>query len=180
MTEKIILNSSDDAAKFVEGISGWVDSRGFFFGKDERSARYSGCTHTACEECGEPAPKAYIKCDKCREKKAIEIYAKRETTEWYEDRPVWSGYVDKYFNSSDEIHDHCGEHGIEPSALRLVLCEPVFLSKINDDFWADDLPEDSDGELPEEIFKAVQELNELLEKHGPVSWVPGKLAVVVE
>ena len=53
--EKTILFTSDEAAKYTDGISGWVSRDGFFWGKDERAARYHGCTHVLCEDCGNPA-----------------------------------------------------------------------------------------------------------------------------
>jgi hypothetical protein len=66
--EKMILDTSDEAAKFVTGISGWVSRDGHFCGNDERIARYIGSTHKLCE-CGNIVEKMWIKCDRCRARK---------------------------------------------------------------------------------------------------------------
>ena len=55
---EMILNTSDEAAHFVTGLSGWVSRHGHFYGNDERLARYDGCTHTVCE-CGKPCEKGW-------------------------------------------------------------------------------------------------------------------------
>ena len=85
---KIILYDSDEAAKFVTGISGWVDRRGVFFGDSHDSedvARYSGCTHRCCS-CGNVMEKYHTKCAVCREREATERYKKREKKDWDESR----------------------------------------------------------------------------------------------
>lgn len=182
MKEKqIILDTSDEAAKFVENISGWVDSKGFFFGKDECAARYSGCTHRACELCGELAEKIYIHCNSCREKRQIELYTKREREEWLGDKPVYSLTANKYFNSWDEVYDYVDIDWPEDvdrdlNKLRLVICEPVFLTPISGDHWEDCMPDDDDR-FPESVSKAIEEFNKVLLEAGPVSYVPGKFAV---
>ena len=96
---EIILDTSEKAAKFVENISGWVDCNGRFFGNSKNSesaARYSGCTHQACNDCGEPAEKMYTVCPPCREKRDVERYAQRELEEWDEKVPVYSPVADRF------------------------------------------------------------------------------------
>ena len=58
-----LLYNDEKSARFVEGIKGWVDKDGRFFGNDklsEHMARYSSCTHIVCG-CGEIMPKGWTK-----------------------------------------------------------------------------------------------------------------------
>lgn len=172
----IILDTSGEAAKFVENISGWVSRDGLFFGKDERAARYKGSTHRVCE-CGKPAEKIYTHCASCREKRAIERHNNRERVEWDGETPIYSDSADRYFYSIEEVDDYLYDTDTTRDDLRLLLCEPVFLSRIDDDRWCDDLPEE--GALPDEVKAALDNLNEVLLSVGPVSWKPGKKAVAL-
>lgn len=179
-TAKVILNTSPEAAQFVENISGWVSRTGLFFGKDERAARYAGCTHVACEDCGEPTDKGRTVCDECREKRLAARYEVRERAVWDEKGMLYSEVADRFFQSWDEVADYMEEENertLDPVSLRLVICEPVYLSPVDEDRWSDDLPED--GELPDEVARALEELNEALRAAGPVSWMPGKKAAMV-
>lgn len=173
----IVLDTSEEAAKFVENISGWVSRDGLFYGKNERAARYAGCTHRACDDCGKPAEKMYTVCSDCREKRDVERYARRERVEWDETTPIYSTTVDRYFYSVGEAEDYIYDTETTKEDLRLVLCEPVFLQRIDDDRWIDDLPED--GELSDEVKSALDNLNAALVASGPVSWAPGNKAVVL-
>ena len=176
-----ILNTSEEAAKFVENISGWVSRKGMFFGNNKNSemfARYDGCTHMACEDCGEPTRKMYTVCESCRDKRASLFYAKRERAEWDEKAPVYSEVADRYFYSWDEVNDYIEDNQPEKvDELRLIICDPVFLRPIDEDYWCDSLPED--GEMPDEVSVAINNLNNLLKSVGPISYLPGKKAVLL-
>lgn len=74
MSDKQVLETSDEAATFVTGIEGWVDGNGRFWGKDERAARWNGCTHIICPGCKKETSKNYIYCPECREKSAAAQY----------------------------------------------------------------------------------------------------------
>lgn len=109
---EVILDTSPEAAKFVENISGWVSRDGLFFGKNEDAARYQGCSHRACSECGSPAPKGYTACSSCREKKAEARYEKLERAEWDEKGALYSEVAD-YMEEENE-------QTLAPVSLRLV------------------------------------------------------------
>lgn len=176
---KVILNTDPEAAKFVENISGWVSSDGLFFGKDERAARYHGCTHTKCDDCEGPAPKGWQVCDACKEKRAVDRYKKRTQDVWDEKGMLYSDVADRYFASWEEVADYMEEENertLDPVVLRLVICEPVYLPLVDEDRWADDLPEY--GELSDDVVAAIAELNTALREAGPVSWRPGKIAAL--
>ena len=67
--KKVIMFDSDEAAQYKTNLSGWVSRDNHFFGEDEHMARYVGCTHRKCEDCGEPTEKGWLVCDNCREKR---------------------------------------------------------------------------------------------------------------
>ena len=178
--EKIILAESDEAAKFVTGISGWVDRHGKFHGKSEEMARYYGSTHKKCVECKEAIIRiGYRFCANCQEKKDIERYSKLERKDWDGVAYLYSDRDDVYFADYQELHDYIDEREIEDiDSLRLIICEPVYLSHINSDYWSDDLPDDTD--LPESVLSALETFNASLKDAGPVSWSPSKYAAIIE
>lgn len=177
--EKIILAESDEAAKFVTGISGWVDRHGKFHGKSEEMARYYGSTHKKCKECKEAIIRiGYSFCANCHEKKDIERYNKLEKKVWDGESYLYSDRAGVYFSDYQELRDYIDEREIEGiDSLRSVICEPVYLSHINSDYWSDDLPEDT--ELPESVLLALEKFNQVLKDAGVVSWVPGKYAAII-
>ena len=178
--EKIILAESDEAAKFVTGISGWVDRHGNFHGKSEEMARYYSSTHKKCEECKAAIiMRGYRYCADCREKKDIERYSKLEKKVWDGEVYLYSDRDDIYLADYQELHDYIYEREIENvDSLRLIICEPEHLRELDADYWADDLPEDA--ELPESVWSAIDALNASLKDAGIVSWHPGKFAAIID
>ena len=177
MKKEQILYSSDKAAKYVKNIEGWVDSNGLFFGKKgEQSARYSGCTHRDCEDCGQPAEKWCLVCPRCKETRDTKRYAEREQKEWDGETPLYSESHDRFLFYPDDVYDFI--HDVEPLNQRLVICNPVHLSHVDSDHWCDELCED--GELPADVEEALDELNKLITASAPVSWTPGKYAAIVK
>jgi len=189
MTEKQVLYNSDEAAYYKTDISGWVSGRGYFFGdkKDsEHMARYDGCTHVECKYCGEPARKPYTACEVCLEDQRIKRYFKRELVEYDGKSMLYSETLDKYFHDLDDvfdyIYDEYGENGVTDKDLCLLLCEPVFLRHLDEDYWYDCFPTDGDYEyeLPSEVLEAIENLNKVLSDVPPPSWTPGSKRISIE
>ncbi|MFA7253782.1 MAG: hypothetical protein WC107_04460 [Patescibacteria group bacterium] len=178
--EKIILAESDEAAKFVTGLSGWVDKNGVFWGQLEEMARYASATHKRCEDCKEAIiRRSYRYCVDCIEKKDIERYSKLERKVWDGESYLHSDRDDVYFADYDQLNDYIDEHQIENiDSLRLIICEPEHLRELDADYWADDLPEDT--ELPDSVLSALETFNASLKDAGVVSWYPGKYAAIIE
>lgn len=175
-TEKQIIYDDENAARFVKNICGWVDINNRFFGNNpdsENMARFSSCTHKKCE-CGNLMSKNWTKCDECRTKAEIERYNKLPFKE-YDGSLVYSHLVEEYFNDSCEIEDYCYDEGIDSKELRLVFCKPNKLNQISSDYWEDILPEDSEGELPEVLQEALDNLNKVISELPPVSYSPDKI-----
>lgn len=162
----IVLFDSAEAATYRTGLSGWVNRDGHFFGDGEdaeASARYAGCTHKACASCGEPAPKAYIHCDTCRQKASDARYQAMPVGEWDGEAQLYSEVTERFYPDPEEALEDADDP-------KLILCVPVYARRLDDEFFADLMPEDAD--LPEELARAIEVFNVAVA--GVVlSWEPG-------
>lgn len=177
MTDKKIIFYESEEAASLKTVTGWVSSDGRFFGDDERIARWNGCTHKTCA-CGRPMTKHWIICDECRAAKDLEKFLAMP------ERVAGAGLVysnasDTYFNDIDDAIDHAADEGISLHEMQLIICEPVRMKQIDEDYWADDLAEDfTINDSDPVIAEKLDELNELIESRKPVlSWFPGKYRV---
>lgn len=184
MTDKIIIDTSDEAAK-PHTIDGWISSRGIFF-KDEDMARFDGCTHRACRDCGEPVKKSWLICDKCRHEADQAQFDALPKDRWDGHSMIYSESAERYFRGPDDALDYLESEreegdtsGLE--SLRLVICDPQYLSEIDpNDHYVDVIPED--GDLPNWVENAFRILNATIREHrgDPVCWYPGKKALLIE
>jgi len=174
--KKMILQDSPEAAS-IQTVTGWVSRLGHFFGSGpdaERMARFDGCTHKKCEQCGEVTPvRSY--CRPCSDKREIEKYEKMERVAWSGIGALYSQALDRYF-FGDEIYQYLEDEGVSPESLRLIICVPTYATGIDpNDHYYDDLAED--GEDPAEVQAAFDELNaRLRESKEILSWSPGRYA----
>ena len=174
--EEQILNTSDKAAKIKIGISGWVDRTGGFWGDDERGARWAGCTHLLCPDCGNAMPKTYTVCARCREERRAKRHRNRNSLPWDGITPLYSDAFDEYFFSWDEVLEYLDDIEYPEEAvndLQLLICEPIYLEEISEHYFTEDLPENNE-ELPEKVQAALDKLNKAIEDEGPISWEPGE------
>jgi len=176
METKQVMYDSPEAARFVEGIKGWVDINNRFFGdnKDsEHMARFSSCTHRLCD-CGNIMERGYSKCRFCINNANIERYNALPFREWDGVTPVYSETQDTYFFNEQEIIDYCEDEEILPERLRLVLCKPNNFSHIDYEQWQDIMPDDVD-ELPKKLLDGIEALNKIIDELPPASYSPGKI-----
>jgi hypothetical protein len=174
----VIPYDSPEAAS-IQTVTGWVSRDGFFYGKEERSARYSGCTHRPCDECGELTEKSWTKCRSCIAKAELERFARLERASWDGEQMLYSEAHDRYFSNPDEVREYAEEEDedggkLDITAMRIVLCKPQRLHRVDTSYWEDALPEDVD--LPGDVEAALELLNEAISEAGPVSWLPGNKA----
>lgn len=143
----------------------------------------SACTkdmiasHDDCLDCKKEFEKPYSssrRCFECEYKFRLAKYMKKPFKEWNGQGFVYSEIVEQYFNGSDEIDDYINDLDKDdiPGSLRLVICKPNTAGTIDGDWWSDSLPED--GEMPEEMVKAIDEFNKKLIAIGTLSWSPGE------
>jgi hypothetical protein len=172
---EIILSESPEAAK-LETVTGWVSRRGFFYGKDERLARYDGSTHRPCSECGELIEKNGY-CRPCHAKKEIAKFEAMPRKKWDGVGMLYSDAEDRYFYGMDDVDDYCDSEEVKPEALRLIICEPTYAGEVDAaEFYENDLPEE--GDVPRELQEAFDELNEFIRESKIIlSWHPGKFAL---
>jgi hypothetical protein len=173
MTEVILFDSPEAAQPWTQ--EGWKSRDGYFYA-DERAARYSGCTHRPCEECGAPTPKMYVYCDSCRETRDVARYEAMPEAPWDGNQMVYSETLDRYFSDPDEAEDWLDDEGQNLASLRLVLCEPCRVGLLDIDYLCDELPED--GEAPDEVLEAMDAFNAAT-KDIILSWYPGKTRLQV-
>jgi hypothetical protein len=174
-TKQIVLFGSNEAAQFKTGISGWVSRNGNFYGKDERAARYDGCTHRPCKDCGAPTEKGWLVCEKCRAIRDAVRYNAMPKVVWGEVGMIYSSVADKYFSSWGEVEDYCEDEVTQIDKLRLVICKGQTLPLLSDDYGCDELAED--GELPDVVIEAIEKFNQVIKSVGMVSWYPDNKAV---
>lgn len=165
----MITYDSPEAAKLVT-VELWKASNGNLYSSEE-AARYSSCTHRKCQNCDNLTENIYTHCPECREKLEKERYFAREIRIWDEETPLYSEANDSYFfPKNHDLEDYLDGQSIEDA--RFLICDPIFLSQIDYDYWTDDLAEDQ--ELDDDVINAVNDLNEVLDNKPPVSWMPGK------
>jgi hypothetical protein len=175
MTEKkIIMRDSDEAAS-IKTVTGWVSSDGRWWGDDERTARYAGCTHERCA-CGEVIEKSRMKCNACRRKEDREKFEKLEKVVW-DGQPLVTDDDDHYFFTIEDLLDYCADIGMQPQDLQLRICKPQYGREIGDDYFCDELAED--GEVPDSVHEAMGILNKAIKDAGPLSWFPSKYAAII-
>lgn len=177
MEPKVIMFDSPEAAE-LKTVTGWVSADGLFFGKDERPARYSGCTHRSCENCVNIVEKGRIRCRSCEEVRRAEKWAKLPIEKYDGETPLCIFDGDEFFFDSGAVMDHVHEEHSDGREIRLAKCKPGYLHQLDYDNWCDDLPED--GELPDAVATAMESLNEAIKAAGPVCWWEDAIAIDAE
>lgn len=172
--QKVIMYDSPEAATYRTDIKGWVSAGGIFCGDGEigeQRARYRGATHTICQ-CGAVIRnRSYIKCEDCRWLALREAYNKLPYKE-YDGSPVCTIDWDKYFFSEEEILDYLEDQ--EENEIDLLFCEGKSWTLVSPDFWSDDFPENSDGEMPKRMSEALDNLNTVIKGLPPAHYTAGK------
>jgi len=173
--EPIVLFDSPEAAQF-KTVGVWVSRHGRPC-SDERCARYDGCTHYVCEECGQPYPKTSY-CIPCHDKMRRAIFDAMPKMPWDTTTPLVIFNTDIYFFDVGDLLDYCADNEVPPESLPLVLCVPKETPELDpDDFFWDVLGEG--GDVPGEIVKAAEAFNAAVQAAGPLSWCEGTEAAIV-
>jgi hypothetical protein len=180
--ETVVMYDSPEAATLVE-MKGWKSRLGHFYPGDnpssEHGARWSGCTHQTCV-CGNIYEHGRVRCNSCQAKIDCEKYYALPIANWDGITPTCDDERDKYFWTKEELMDEmywqleeAKKRGEEPE-MHVVIAEPHYLHQLDGSEWSDDLPDEGDGELPDEVGAAIDALNAVLKEQGPSCWYPGK------
>jgi hypothetical protein len=172
--EKIVMFDSDEAAS-RQSVMGWVSRGGFFHGDcggSEAAARYAGCTHKSCPDCGAVIRKDEMACGPCKERRRRKRYEGLEKREWDGVTPIAIYLSDAYFWEEQELVDHCYDEQVDPAEMLLVLCEPIPARKLDAAEWLE-------GCMPDDVLEAAQAFNEAVEAAMPLSWRPTAVAAVL-
>lgn len=184
-TKDIILVG--DAEKLIEQVKldAWkVNDQKYFVNKDKAIEYVT--THKKCE-CGELMDKYRIKCHKCQSEmwseQSHDRYLKMPFREW--DRKTWlvTHDGDNYFEDEDSIMDYLDVNDCKLEDLKLCICEPTQLPKIDyHEMCEDIMPENIDDltRLCPEILKKIDELNEFIREHKPISWTQGRFRTTLK
>lgn len=140
----------------------------------EHTARRELSTHKACE-CGNIYKKNSY-CDTCATKRTQEIYQNKPYKDWDLKTPICLYGSDEYFFDIDEVETYIEDNDLQPEDLNLVICEEIFISNIEENYWEDIIPEnfDSISDGNKEFAEKLKEFNEFISKQPPFSWSEGK------
>ena len=161
--ENIILDTDPRAAEAQIGTV-WKSATGGIF-VDERAARYDGCTHVSCQDCGKPVVKTWISCDACRERKAIERYLKRPEEDWTGECLVVG---DRFYFDEDSVVEALLDEEIpmDYELARPEVGERECVPQVDpEDLFSDYTDEDGESYVPDEILPLIEQLNAAIEKH---------------
>jgi hypothetical protein len=175
MENKIVLMDSPEAAQY-KLVSCWVSRNGKLC-TNEKAARFDGCTHRKCV-CGNIVERHWLICKDCRDKKDNKRFLAMPIIEWDGETPLCVFNGDQYFYDEGQIEDYCEENEIEKENLKLVLCEPMRLPILKNDFFDSCLDEDSD--LPDALQTAINTFNKSVKVFDDLPWGPGKFRVEVK
>lgn len=168
--KQTIMFDAPEAAS-LRTATGWVTADGRFFGQDENLSRLCSATHRHCKNNPEhPVHEIHGYCDQCHHEKRAKIFAAMPAR-------GWDG--DNYFFDTGSLLDYLVDSNITLPDLRLCICEPNMPREIDpSDVFSEDLP--GDGEIcDDQLVAALDLLNEIIRKLGPLSWSQGKFAVAL-
>lgn len=179
---KEIHYDSDNAAVYeTRELTGWWSNNGMFCGENEQLARWKGCTTVNCTKCGKPTQyKVASLCLECEKKRNVERYNKLPSEDW-DGEPLYTFDDEKFFFDYEDVIEYCIECDCRPEDLLLVSTERVPFERIDEDYWEESLSTDDDRlELPENIRKKLDELNNEIDKTPGVLYSPTNVRVIFE
>lgn len=178
MSKKIMFDS-DESAKIIT-VTGWVSNNGNFFGNDENTARWDGCTHRKCatDGCHATISKSRYYCKQCYEGLQYQKYNEMDYKKWDGCTPLYSITYDEYFMELDDIETYIDNSDeLQLSDFLFVICEPVYVREIDDSYFVDHI--EFNGALLVDLYPSlsveIEKINEKIRNEKTVvGWEPGK------
>lgn len=106
--------------------------------------------------------------------KSVERYKMSESDAWDGEVALYSEFLDRYYGDAEQVIEEVdadSQHSIE--SLRIYLCDPIYLSELDSDFFLDQMGEDA--ELPTELLEAMDKFNEAIKNTPPQTYYPSKI-----
>lgn len=183
--ENIILAEDAEALIELVNLEAWKVNEQKYFVKKEKAIEFV-TTHKKCE-CGDLMDKYRSKCHKCQSdewsKQSHERYLKKPFKEWNGEDILCIFDDGVFFEDESDIQDYLDSNDMEIEELQLCICEPNQLPTIDyDEMCVDIMPENVDdlSRLCPEVLKKVDELNEFIKNHKPISWTEGHYRTTVK
>ena len=176
--KKRILYDSPEAAS-VQTVTGWVSSRGMFCGNDEHMARHHGSTHRVCEknlDHGEHETRGY--CEVCAREGRAAQYETLPKRPYDGTFPLTVWDCDEWFYDADHLIGYLVDNDIRPEDAALVACRSVAFRDLNEEDIIDSSGAE-DYDLPDDVRKALDAFNAVLEQASSNLFEADKIAVVL-
>ena len=164
--EKIIPVDSHEAAEY-KSVEGWAFANSQYFGEDEYSARYDGCTYVRCGCCGELRRKNALNCEGCEQLWIKQRWDEAEKTDW----------AKKFYSDKEIYKKDCLEMKCSTEDMLLFACNPIYPSDVSKSaILGQELRE---AILPSSIIEKLNELNTAIDACEPLAFsVNEELGVV--
>ena len=174
--EKIISIDSHEAAEY-KSVEGWASANSQYFGEDEYSARYDGCTHVRCGCCGELRRKNALNCEGCEQLQIKQRWDEAEKTDWADGGTVYSAKVKKFYSDKEIYKKVCLEIKCSTEDMLLFACNPIYSSNVSKStILGQELRE---AILPSSIIEKLNDLNTAIDACEPLAFsVNEELGVV--
>ena len=174
------MDTDPNIVEYRTNIEGWVGKDGKFYGKDKDRAIRANSTHTKCEK-GHVYGNTWVSCPECRKRDLSKRYLKMPERDWDGKAPLCLFDTDHYFWNLDEVLDYANEEGIEVSKLGLVICEPQYLNRIEEEYWEELIPDgfELSDIVTADFWNDLRNFNNKIDDLGPVSYIGGKYRTTI-
>ena len=164
----------DPRAAYLGTVTGWISRDGYFYGNNEKAARYAGSTHKMCK-CGNIFKKNSY-CALCHEINTLDRYHAMKECENAKGDMFFSDAYHSFFSDVEQILEFMHENEISlVEDLRLQPTRPnkCFVPDVID-LYSGILPEDGDiHSIPESVLLVFDELKQKLKEiDATLSWEP--------
>ena len=178
MTQKMVHLRSDSAAQF-KTLRGWFSRHGVFHGNDEQAAREHGCTHADCQKCG-AVKRRCLPCEECAKAEKLIAFNSMPEATWNGEVPAMHLFWPRGFANVESFNTWCQKHNLNPKEQPLILCEPIYLESVDDDFWEDQMSSSQSFSVvaTDEIKQAIEHLNSVIKRSKIIAaWREGSYRV---
>lgn len=162
-----------------KAVTVYLGKDGKYYLSKEKAAETLGIPKLC--ECGKELKGSWLKCDDCRRIEDAKRYRAKmdrmELVEWDGKTPVCFDHGDRFFFDESDAQEYMALEELDE--MECIVCLPNSWRHVEADYWADEMPDDGDGELPKALDDKLTELNALLDTLRPPSYYPGNRQRVI-